>query len=515
MTAGWLAAGDTARPGYGWFFGRDTLWSLYAVNSYGDFALSRSALEFLLAQQRADGKIMHEMSQTAGEVDWGSMPYLYAAADSTPLMIMAMDDYVRSSGDVEFLGANWERIQRAWQYMRAHTTVGAMDNSAGTGWVEEWLPHKPDQEAYLVALDAQSDTAMMRLAQLMHDDQLAAEARKTEAHVGTLLDSYRNPKGLFRFSRNHDGSFEEVQTVFPTVAWWTGDLAPSGFEKMFSQWASHTFTADWGVRSVGSDQAIYDPISYHHGSVWPLFTGWTAMAEYRTGRSLEAYEHLRSNLMLTWLEDPGAVTELLSGEFYRPFARSSSHQMWSSAMVVSPAVRGLFGLEADALHHAIAVSPHLPAAWDYATLRHFAVGTDRYTVNMRRSGNFLEVDAVSDVPTRLCLAMAPATQSCKAAETVHHSLQIPLPAVEVGLEENSPQEGMRSQQMHVLNEVRTPHRLELVLEAPAESKHFLDLRKNERVDALKIVGGVLQGDQILVTAPNGDGYQTMEVTLTW
>jgi hypothetical protein len=44
LVAGYYASGDSARPGFGWFFGRDTEWSVYAVNSYGDFALTRTSI---------------------------------------------------------------------------------------------------------------------------------------------------------------------------------------------------------------------------------------------------------------------------------------------------------------------------------------------------------------------------------------------------------------------------------------------------------------------------------------
>ena len=103
LVAGYYASGDSARPGFGWFFGRDALYTLYAVNGYGDFSLSRSELEFLISRQRADGKIMHEWSQTAAAIDWRSFPYMYAAADATPLFLLATLDYVRASGDVAFL----------------------------------------------------------------------------------------------------------------------------------------------------------------------------------------------------------------------------------------------------------------------------------------------------------------------------------------------------------------------------------------------------------------------------
>jgi hypothetical protein len=46
LIAGYYESGDSARPGYGWFFGRDSLWTSYAINSYGDFDLTRKASSF-------------------------------------------------------------------------------------------------------------------------------------------------------------------------------------------------------------------------------------------------------------------------------------------------------------------------------------------------------------------------------------------------------------------------------------------------------------------------------------
>jgi glycogen debranching enzyme len=89
-------------------------------------------------------------------------------------------------------------------------------------------------------------------------------------------------------------------------------------------------------------------MSYHQGSVWPLFTGWGALAEYRANQPLAGEQMLMQNVDLTWAQDPGAVTELLSGDFFVPFGRSTSHQLWSSAMVITPTLRGLFGISVDA-----------------------------------------------------------------------------------------------------------------------------------------------------------------------
>lgn len=520
LAGGWAGSGDSARPGFGWFFGRDTLWSLYAVNSYGNFALSREAMDFLFAHQREDGKMMHEVSQTAELVDWVHLPYLYASADSTPLIVMQMEDYVRASGDVEYLKAHWEAIKRAYGFTRAHVTDGVYDNTQGTGWVEEWQPKMPHQEIYLAALDAQSSQAMVRLARLMGDGGLASEAGKADAVIRSRLAAYRGADGMYAFSRNIDGSFENVPSIFPTVAWWSGRMALPDADKTFEAWAGHRIATDWGTRSVATDAAIYDPISYHHGSVWPLYTGWAAMAEYRAGRGLNGYANLRANVDLTWVGDLGDVTELLSGEFYEPLGRSSAHQLWSSAMVVTPAVRGMFGIEADGLRHALHVAPQLPAAWDGAEVKHVAVGKDLFDVVMKRVGARMEVDAVSAAPAVLCLegaAFFAGEAACGVKAEMHHRMSVALPEVEVGLGEDVVEPGARTRGIKVLSQVVTGREMRLRVEAPGGAERRLMLRRNgPGAKGLRAEGATLEGDGMAMRFGGALGaWETREVVLRW
>lgn len=218
LVAGWFGSYDSARPGFGWYFGRDTLWSLYAINSYGDTALSRRALEFLLHRQRADGKMMHEFSQMADDlpsnIPWSSFPYEYAAADATPLFLMALHDYVRTSGDTAFLAEHWDAAKRAWNFERTHDSDGdgVYDNSQGTGWVENWQSPMPHQELYLAALDAEAARAMVDLAGRQKDHTLAQSAQEAATRIDAVIETYRDPAtGLYAFSKNADGSFSTLR----------------------------------------------------------------------------------------------------------------------------------------------------------------------------------------------------------------------------------------------------------------------------------------------------------------
>jgi glycogen debranching enzyme len=519
LVAGWYTSADSLRPGYGWFFGRDTLWTLYAIDSEGDFALARNALDFLINRQREDGKIMHEFSQSADRVDWKSYPYMYAAADSTPLFVMAMEDYVRTTGDVEFLRAHWENVQRAYKFTRAHDTNGIYDNTQGTGWVESWPPGMPYQELYLAALDEQSAEAYSRLVALMGDLAESAAAKNVADGIRPKLAEFRGADGMYAFSRNPDGTYDRTATIFPSVAWWTGRLALPDADVTLSRWASDEFFTDWGSRAVSDRSPLYDPISYHQGSVWPLFTGWSVMAEYRTGHPLAGYAQLMSNEQLTWLQDIGAVTELLSGDLYAPLGRSSSHQLWSSAMVLSPALRGLFGVEPDVLHHRLRLHPNLPAAWNFADLDHVPYGNSELTIKMVKKGGDLDVVVRSPAPTVLCVDTQVEFNDaeCKEPPNSVHVATIKLPGVEVGLPTEELLPGDRTHRMKVVEEFHGEKQLTLKLEGPGGARMELPVRRNGLSPnaVIGVEGGQLKGEQLIVTFPRAEGYTSQQVVLRW
>ncbi|MGA7410823.1 MAG: glycogen debranching protein [Bryobacteraceae bacterium] len=519
LVAGYYSAGDSARPGFGWFFGRDTLWTLYAVNAYGDAAFSRRALDFLLHRQRSDGKIMHEYSQTAELVPWNDLPYFYASADSTPLLLMVMEDYVTTSGDVAYLKQHWEGLKLAYAFVRAHDSDGdgIYENTEGTGWVESWPSGMPHQEIYLAALDQQGTESMSRLARLMNDTDLVDSAAEHAAVIrGQLTSGYLDAaKHFYAFSRNADGSLDKTETIYPAVAWWTGRLALPHAQGMFSSWASHDFSTDWGTRDVSGEEKIFDPISYHQGSVWPLFTGWASLAEFRGGRPLSATAHLMQNLLLTYQQDLGAVTELLSGAYFQPMGRSSSHQLWSSAMVLSPALRGLLGLDFDALHHTLRLSPHLPASWDHVRLHQVPLGDLRLDVEMLREKGELVVRATSPAAATFCLAAQTATsEDCKHTPRTIEEMRLPLPAVEVEPSYALPVPGAATEQLKVLDEQHSPNRLTLELEAMGGTTLAFKLRRNGSA-SIRVTGATVGENQMSVPFRAGAGYQRKTVVLEW
>jgi len=524
LVAGFDGSGDSARPGFGWYFGRDSLWTLYAVNAYGDFQLTRDQIEFLLHRQSPEGQIIHEWSQTAALVDWKSLPYMLASSDATPLLLMAANDYLQISGDTAFLKTHWDALQKAWQFECSHDSDGdgIYENIAGSGWVESWPPGMPHQEIYLAALDQQASAAFAKIAKATGNAQLAGDAEKRASHIAQQLEKeyFLANANFYAFSRNADGTLDSSPTIYAAVADWDGTFKLSRPGGMLNRWASPEFSTDWGTRDLSPSVSFYDPISYHQGTVWPLFTGWVALSEYRNGRSLSGYSHLMQNADLTWAQDLGAVTELLSGEFYRWLGRSTSHQLWSSAMVVTPTVRGMFGLEWNAAENTLTVTPSLPAQWNEAKILGVPLNQSRVGVEIRRNGSSLAVRLTGEGSKAIKLrtrASGATTQTTTKTTTQNGELLIPLPAVEVGIDHGLPEAGAVTSQLKVLDQQPSPHGLRLQLSAPAASHQVLFLRLNDKKIHPRIEGADVSADssQIRVQFPPGSGYVEKEVTISW
>jgi glycogen debranching enzyme len=517
-TAGVLESSDSIRPGYGWYFGRDALWSIYALDSLGQYKNVKDELEFLLRRQSSEGKILHEWSQTADLVNWQALPYAYAEADATPLLQMAVRDYLRVSGDTEFVRSHWDALERAWNYQDTHDADGdgIYDNAQGTAWVESWPGGMPKQEIYLAVLDEQASLAFADLAQATGHTTLEQKARARAARIVPLIEReyLATNKNFYAFSWNGTQGADQAATIFPSVAWWDGSYALAHAEPMISRWASEEFSTDWGTRLISDKEKIYDPISYHQGSVWPLFTGWVSLAEYRSGHALAGYAHLMQNANLTWGQDLGNHTEVLSGAFFKPLQCSSAHQLWSSAMVISPALRGMFGFQWDEAAHTLYVAPQLPADWNEATVRNVPLGDAHVDLHMVRTPQGLSVDAVgaaSDIQLRSRVG---------GARAEARGVLIPLPPVEVGIDTPAPELGQATKGLKVLGEKRQPHRLELTVEGAAGRDYLLYVRENRPLPQIR-AEGVMLGEALhgvrkaRVHFDAGAEYQQRVLVISW
>jgi glycogen debranching enzyme len=403
LVAGYRTSGESQRPGFAWYFGRDSFWTSLALNAAGDFANSRAALEFIAKYQREDGKIPHEISQGANFVDWfKGYPYPYASADATPLYIIAMNDYVVESGDTTFAKEKWNSLWKAYEFLRSTYDERGFPKNAGIGhgWVEggPLLPVKT--ELYQTGLGIEALRALSNLAHLTGKEDVSSELARDFDNQKPLMNEafWIDGKKRFAFALDKDNQAVDEPSVLATVPMWFGLLDGVRADAMITQLADLDHQTDWGMRIISEHSPKFSGGGYHYGSVWPLFTGWAAVGEYRYHRSFPAYANLRANALLALDGSLGHVTEVLSGSNYQSLSTSSPHQIWSAAMVVSPLLRGMLGLRADATTGTLTFAPHAPADWTSFRIKNVVVGSTRLDLHYSKDlgGMRLDVNVTGD-----------------------------------------------------------------------------------------------------------------------
>jgi glycogen debranching enzyme len=558
LVAGFRTAGESERPGFAWFFGRDSLWTALALDSYGDFATTRDALDFLKKFQRADGKIPHEISQSATLIPWFTdYPYPWASADATPLYIIAHADYLRATGDLDFVRRNWDSIVKAYRFTKASDTDGnnLIENEKfGHGWVEGGALYPPHEEIYMQGLWVEALRGVEEMAAELNDGKLSDEARETAERTTQAIEEtyWLGERGFYAFATNtprdtpreaDPGPNRETRrkrmneldklklwdedTVMPAVPLWFGVLEDERAQGEIDHLGGGHVATDWGARIISDESRLYDPLSYHNGSVWPLFTGWASMGAYRYGRPHVGLQALMSNVFLQRQGALGYVTELLSGDFNAPFGRSSHHQIWSEAMTVTPLLRGMLGVEVEDSGKTVRFSPQLPADWPSVEVRRVAAGTSTLDFSLARGGGQMSIKVrlnSKDSRDSKTVGLAPAlprdavVRSVKAdgraipfhVEYVGEQ-QFAIASVEVRREavvtiaydEGSdvyvarapPAPGARSDDLRVLRSTAEPGRLRLLLEGRGGRPYTLRLRT-------PYTPGAGEGFTVTPTGPN-------------
>jgi len=379
LVAGYRVDAGDRRPGYDWFFGRDALWTALALNASGDFATTRLALDFLSRFQRQDGKIPHEVPQTASLIQpLAKTPFAFASADATPLYLIAFDDYVTRSGDVAFAQQKWETIEKTGKFLRS--TFGAnnlaRNGEIGHGWVEGGPLFPVAVEFYQAGLGVEAMRAWSHLARLAGHEAAGSSADPDPPAPHPELESnfWMDGLGRYAFALDNHGAPVDAPSVLAAVPLWFGLLDGPHAQAELDELARPEHQAEWGMRLLATSDNRYNPSGYHFGSVWPLFTGWASVAEYRYRRPFQAYENLRANALLTFAGAPGHITEVLSGDSNQALSQSTPHQTWSSAMVIAPLLLGMFDLRVDPLNQRLSLAPQLPANWDAVALRNIRLG---------------------------------------------------------------------------------------------------------------------------------------------
>jgi glycogen debranching enzyme len=374
FVAGYGPSRGARRPQYDWFFGGDGLVAAESSIAISDYARTREELEFIIRyQDPRTGMIWHELSQSAGLIDWaGKFPYMFVHVDITFQFLTAIEHYVTASGDTAFATGHWNAIESAYRY--CHSLI---DPASGLPRIPSGKEGGDEQDRItddlgLSASWVQAASAFAHLATLTSHTDLASEAtRSSNAAAAAIPNRYWSAQQSFWVSgHSPSGQNAPEHRSTPSEALTMHLFSPEQNAKLLDQLASSSFQTDWGTRGVGAGSPGFDPGSYAKGSVWAVGTASLATAFWSEHRPVAALALWNSLLSWASLDSLGHMHEVLAGNFYRPQVESVPEQTWSSAGFLDATVHGLLGLDVDSTANRITFTPHLPAAWNSVSIEH-------------------------------------------------------------------------------------------------------------------------------------------------
>ena len=392
--------GETIRlpaAGLPWFltlFGRDTLLSAYQTVAFGP-RLAQGAL-IALAYFQADatdefrdmepGKILHELRM--GELtQLGLKPHrpYYGSADSTPLWLILLSEYWRWTGDDKLIGTLRDNALAALDW------IDESGDRDGDGYVEygtrssQGLGNQCWRDSYDGVLFSDGTIPVLPIATAeiqgyVYDAKLRlaelADGPFADAALGARLrseaealrerferDFWIDARGGY-YAIGLDGDKRPIDSLTSNIGQllWTGIVSQERAAIVARQLMSDSLFSGWGVRTLSTDDAGFNPIGYHRGTVWPHDNSIVAHGLARYGFRGEA-----NRIALAMLEAASyssyRLPEAFSGypkslgRFPVPYPTACSPQAWATGAPLL-LLRAMLGLEAR--DGQVTVDPTLP-----------------------------------------------------------------------------------------------------------------------------------------------------------
>ena len=361
MTAGFAVSGEgwlSARPGYGWFFGRDALWTALAMLQAGRWNAVSDILRFLAQYQSIGGKIIHEVS-ASGHCH-------YDSADANLLYLIVAERYLAWTADDQFIDELLPSLRQALEFSIRMDCDGdglTENTGVGHGWIEGGGLFGAHVTFYLAGLWVQALHCSRILFERTGDKALLEKiehytALAHEAHYRRFWDEENQ---TYYYGLQTDGTMNRADTIIPSAVILFGNTDPGRDVDFLKRTSGPDIVTDWGARMISEMDERYNPEGYHIGSVWPLYSGWLGLAQYARGRPTQGFELLYNGLGVYREFSTGSFSEVLRGDIYEQ-AGVCPQQCWSAALLLLLFTKGLLGLEAER-NGRIRIRPEIPPQW--------------------------------------------------------------------------------------------------------------------------------------------------------
>ncbi len=290
--------------GLPWFmalFGRDSLITSYQALPFLP-ELAATTLRVLAAHQASQrddfheqepGKILHELrfGELTARGERPHSPY-YGTADATPLFLILLDEYHRWTGDDQLVRAleGHARAALAWiedsgdpdgdgylEYECRNPTTGLVNQC----WKDSWdaiqfadgsLARGPIATCEIQGYSYDAQRRSARLAREVWSDRRLSEhleRRARELRTRFRRDFWIPERGCHALAL--DGEKRQVDSLTSNIGHllWSGILDDGEAATTAERLLDERLYSGWGVRTLATTEAGYNPLGYHTGTVWP------------------------------------------------------------------------------------------------------------------------------------------------------------------------------------------------------------------------------------------------------
>ena len=389
-----------AMPGGGlpWFmtvFGRDSLVTAYETMPFHQ-ELGQATLEALAELQATEwddfrdaqpGKIMHELRRgTLAKLRRIPHTPYYGTHDATMLWLIALDEYERWTADTQFVKRmeKHARAALAWlegpadpdgdgyvEYRKRSKSDKALDNHCwkdSDDSIRFADGRKADPPIATCELQGYAYDARLRTARLLRevwgDEETAARLEDEAADLKRRFNRDFWVRGRRHYALALDCDKNQVDAMTSNTGHllWSGIVDDARAAAVARRLLEPDMFTGWGIRSMSSEDAGYNPLEYHNGTVWPHDTAICAEGMRRYGFHAEA-----GMLCKALLEAATAFSNQLP-EVFGGFARDATGvpveypnalkpQAWAAAAPLL-VLRTLLGL--DVVNSRLRSDPHVP-----------------------------------------------------------------------------------------------------------------------------------------------------------
>ncbi|MEE8174610.1 MAG: glycogen debranching N-terminal domain-containing protein [Dehalococcoidia bacterium] len=419
--------GAVPTAGIPWFaciFGRDSL-----ITSFQTLMLNPeiavATLRFLARHQgqkvdpwrdEEPGKILHEMRK--GELArLGEIPHsaYYGSVDATPLFLVLFAETMKWLDDDSLYQEILPAAKLALEWMEHYGDVDGdgyleyITRSTGglkhQGWKDSRgaVSHSDDTPVdppvALVEVQGYAYRAMWEMAQLLRrkgepslGDELAQRAARLKEKFNR--DFWVEKGHLFAQALDSEKRAVEAIASNQGHCLFCDIVDKEKARYLVLHLTSADMASGWGIRTVSSRRAKYNPMSYHNGSIWPHDNALIVTGMRRYGYHWEA-EEITTQLFQASLFFPySRFPELFCG-FTRDrtahsapaeYPVSCSPQAWAAGSAIL-LFQSMLGLQVDAPSNRLYLTPKLPPWLGQASVRNLRIGRGTIDLHFERRGD--------------------------------------------------------------------------------------------------------------------------------